>query len=653
MLETNISSEYLRALHMGQKEKKRLESAGRSPFPAVLYEICPDANHASFRELPVQDVPVDRIIGTVSKGRTNVFSASFLPLAEPESEFAMKWTALCKAHLSDMGIRDPIECCEYLGNFYVLEGNKRVSVLRYFGAVRIPARIKRILPSDKNDPAYAAYFEFLEFHKATGLYDIQFRKPGDYARLYAAVGHTQGEAWSDDEVHRLSACFYHFKDAFTLLGGVKEDLMPEEALLTFFRVYTYDQLDGMTAAELKKALSTIWGDVKASSEPEAINLRTEPAGDEKKGVIGKLISGAPKHVNVAFIYRQDAEVSPWARGHAEGAGHVSRVLSESIKVRNYFHADTRAAEEELLDRAAEDGADVVFTTAPPLLHSTLKAAVKYPKIRFFNCSASKPLSSVRSYYCRIYEGKFITGLIAGALADNDLVGYVGSYPILGVPASINAFALGARMTNPRVKVLLEWSCLPGDEIAALREKGARIVSNRDTPLPDMRHIELGNYGTFLFNGAGDPVPVASPCWMWGRLYENIIRSILGGNLDKKDQSGAVNYWWGMDSGVIDVTLSDGLPEGVNRLANEFTELMRAGQFDPFMQKLTASDGSVICDGKTPLSSMEILHMDRLSDIVDGRIPEYGELLPMSRELVRELLLPNRESEIPSGTDGEV
>ena len=74
MLETNISSEYLRALHMGQKEKKRLESAGRSPFPAVLYEICPDANHASFRELPVQDVPVDRIIGTVSKGRMNMFS---------------------------------------------------------------------------------------------------------------------------------------------------------------------------------------------------------------------------------------------------------------------------------------------------------------------------------------------------------------------------------------------------------------------------------------------------------------------------------------------------------------------------------------------------------------------------------------------------
>ena len=98
----------------------------------------------------------------------------------------------------------------------------------------------------------------------------------------------------------------------------------------------------------------------------------------------------------------------------------------------------QAALDAIIRYFKDNGADLVFTTTPQLLDATLKAAVKHPKVGFYNCSACQPFSSVKSYYCRIYEGKFITGLIAGALADNDLVGYVGSYPIMGVPASINA-----------------------------------------------------------------------------------------------------------------------------------------------------------------------------------------------------------------------
>ena len=106
----------------------------------------------------------------------------------------------------------------------------------------------------------------------------------------------------------------------------------------------------------------------------------------------------------------------------------------------------------------------------------------------------------------------------------------------------------------------------------------------------------------------------------------------------------------MDAGVIDVTLSDELPDGVRHLAGTFIDRIGAGEYDPFMQKVTASDGTVICDGITAPSSMDILKMDKLSDVVEGRIPEYGELLPMSRELVRELLLPNRESEIAAAEE---
>ena len=65
-------------------------------------------------------------------------------------------------------------------------------------------------------------------------------------------------------------------------------------------------------------------------------------------------------------------------------------------------------------------------------------------MRVLNCSASMPYTGVRTYYSRIYEGKFLTGAIAGAMSRDGLIGYVASNPIFGVPASINAFALGRR-----------------------------------------------------------------------------------------------------------------------------------------------------------------------------------------------------------------
>ena len=219
------------------------------------------------------------------------------------------------------------------------------------------------------------------------------------------------------------------------------------------------------------------------------------------------------------------------KGPCRRAAQLAEALGEAVSVRNYFGADTQEATESILNQAAADGAELIFTTPPPLLSATLKAAVRYPKIRFFNCSVGQALSSVRSYYCRVYEEKFITGLIAGALAENDLVGYVGSYPIFGIPAAINAFALGARMTNPRARILLEWSCTDGDPEKLLTEKGVRVISNRDVPLPGAVSLGQGNLGTYLLDENGKAQPLASPCWMWGKLYENIVRSALSGDLE--------------------------------------------------------------------------------------------------------------------------
>ena len=631
-----VRDEYLAALKEGQREYARLTGLGRDPYPAVLEELLPEMGRMTVQDLKSQEIPMDRIVGTRTRGRTSALTAGFLPLLGEDTEFAVKWMALCEANLSETGIRDPISCFEYLGSFYVQEGNKRVSVMKHFGTTRILSDIRRILPERSDEPRIRAYYEFVDFHRCTGTYEVQFQKPGEYARLLAALGKKPGEAWTEEECRRFSARFHYFKDAFSALGGQEKGLHAEDALLLWLRVYPFDQLGTMPAKELKETLSGLWQDVRATAEESSIAVRTAPDPDQKS-LLTKLISPAHKQLNVAMIYQQDEQISTWTRGHVEGAARLGDAFPGQLTIREYRHADTPEQTQSLLDQAVEEGADAVFTTTPLLLSATLKAAVKYPKVHFLNCSAGTGLSSVRSYYCRIYEGKFITGMIAGAMAKDDLIGYVASYPILGVPASINAFTLGAKMTNPRARVLLEWSCMEGNAVEKLIARGAKVISNRDVPVPNAHYMGMGEYGTYLIDDEGRLCPLASPCWMWEKVYENLIHTILSGSYaQKKDAPEAINYWWGMDSGVIDVQMTDLVPEGIRTLAASMMDQIKSGALLPFRRAFARQDGTAANDGTRDLTSLELLNMDYLCDAVEGRIPSYAELLPMSRALVREL-----------------
>ena len=636
MNRTEAFDEYGRALRLGQKEYKELLNAKGDPHPAVLDEILTDLTTEQTQRVGLLEIPAEQIVGTKSAGRISAFTPSFLPLLDAESEFASKWVSLCVAHMSDEGIRDPIVCYEYLGNFYVQEGNKRVSVLRYFGASRIPATVTRILPKNDGTPRVKAYYEFLDFFKASGVYNVQFQHPGDYGKLLSAMGKTGDELWTEAERLSFNANFQYFRNAFDALGGNSLAIRPEDALLVWLTVYPYKDLSHLTTDELKKSLHAIWENLTPLTQPEPVKVETESL-KTKAGIWGRIIPVGPEHLDVAFIHQLDTARSGWSKAHDEGRAYLEEVLGSAVTTHSYFGADTPEQVDATLEQAVADGAQVIFTTTPQMGRATLKAAVKYPKIRFLNCSVDIPYSSFRTYYSRLYEGKFITGAIAGAMANNDHIGYIASYPIYGEPASINAFALGAQMTNPRAKIDLRWSCLPGRPVPDFVQKGIRVISNRELPSQEQIYMDFCNFGTYQIEDDGQLTPLCSPCWMWGKFYETMVRSIMSGSFDGgKDKNRAVNYWWGMDTGVIDVKLSDKLPDGVRVLAELLRQGLQDGSIDPFLRPITAQDGTVKNDGSHCFTPDEILHMDWLCDNVEGSIPQFDDILPISQPMVRAL-----------------
>ena len=629
------NDQYLVAMKKGQKEHKELVAAGKNPNPPVLDELPGVDASLSVQDLGYMDIPADRVVGIKTAGRITAFTPSFMPTLSPRTEFGMKWIMLCAAHLGDEGIRDPILCYEYLGNFYVQEGNKRVSVLKHFDAPRIPAYVKRVLPKPSDDPRVKAYYEFLDFYADSRLYTVQFRRPGDYAKLRNLLNRESGDFWTEEDRRYFNSSFQFFRECFDSLNTKNADVLPEEALLIWLQVYPFRDLMALTTDELKKTLQRLW-DSMISANLESVNVQTK-AVSTSGGIISRLLSSTPDQIHVAFVHQLNPKTSTWAMGHEDGRKYIEEIFGDQVIARSYCGADNAMLADSLIDEAVAEGAQVVFTTAPLLSRAALRATARYPQVQFFNCSVDQPYSAIRTYYGRIYEAKFITGAIAGAMANDDRIGYIASYPIFGVPASVNAFALGAQMTNPRATIDLRWSCCQGNHQADFFNDGIRVFSNRDVPTDNRLYLDFCNYGTYELSDDGSLISYASPVWNWGKFYEFVLRSMFNGTW-KQDKTSydAINYWLGMDSGVISLQLSEQLPEGVATLARFLEKGIMDGSIEPFRRKIRAQNGMIHNDGSRSLSPQEILRMDWLCDNIHGHIPTFEEILPMSQAMVREL-----------------
>ncbi|MBD5132870.1 MAG: BMP family ABC transporter substrate-binding protein [Clostridiales bacterium] len=622
---------YQQALKQGQREYKNCVHRGLWPN---IQALDPDKLQLSQVNLGVMDIPIYLVVGSTEEARCNSFSAGFYPLMGTDSEFAGKWTRLCAAQLSE-GIHDPIKCYEYLGRFYVQEGNKRVSVLKSMGSTTIQADVTRLMPARSDDITTQIYLEFLEFYRHSKCWGVHFSDLGGYAKLQAALGFAKGEDWPEDLQKKFKARYFSFRASFYRLGGGSLGLTTGDALLRWLEFYSaQDFLAAIGEGAFRQTLSAIWKElcVHADTAPIAVSLAPVKEGEEKKGVMSSLLG--KKRLRVAFLFQGTPQTSGWTAAHDKGREYLEETLGDSVSVQCYYELSPQGAE-AVIKEAVNDGAELIFTTSVSLIDATLRVAVKYPKVRFMNCSIDQPYVNVKAYYCRVYEAKFITGAIAGAMSKTGRIGYVGSYPILGVPASINAFALGAALTNPEAHIDLRWHCLPGDYMEEFRAQGIALVCDRDY----IAEQPYGAKGLARLSPDGGLEPLASPSWLWGEFYVRMVRELLR---DPKtiplaeDASRAINYWWGMNSGVIDMRFSPDLPEGARALGEILRQGIRGGTIQPFQRLIRTQDGAVINDGSRNLTMEEILKMDWLCDRVDGRLPAFDELLPVAKATVRRL-----------------
>lgn len=621
-------NEYDAALKQGRRSYRTALTKGEYPYLPVLDEMISYTEVGAIENLGIMDIPLSKIVGTKTEGRSNAFAGNFMPLLPAESEFGLKWESVYN-HQVDDGINDPIVAYEFMNQFYVQEGNKRVSVMKYLETYSIPASVTRLVPKKSEDKENKLYYEFLDFYEISHSYDVCFSKEGSYKKLIKLMGKKADEVWSDDDRMNLHSACFHFEKVFNKAHGDKLDLNVSDAFLIYVEIYGYDTVLEQSSQEMSRALQKMWQEITLVGQGSQVELVQDPE-KAKATLLNKLLPTGT--LKIAFIYMKTTETSSWAYAHELGRLYLEQIFAGKVETMAFDRANSDVQVEDAIDRAVEAGCELIFTTATQMVNQSVRSAIKYPKVKIYNCSIRMSYSSICTYYARMYESKFLMGAIAAALSRTDRLGYVADYPIYGTLANINAFALGAKMINPYVQIHLEWRNVKGITAKEkLEQEGIVFISDSDMITPKNASRE---YGLYVKKEDGTLDNLATPIWDWGKFYEQVVRNIFsGGSTEKDAQKGkkAVNYWLGMSADVIDVICSKSMPHGTTRLIEFLKNSIRAGAFQPFDGPLYAQGGVLQCEKGSSLGPDEIITMDWLAENVVGKIPKLDELTEEARD----------------------
>ena len=632
----NFSSveEYRKASKLAKVNYYTDKSRGNSGNITSLDNIMKRVDIVAELPLGIKSIPLKKIIGTYFYTRSRDFAMNFLPLASEDSEFSMKWQAVYAHHIND-GITDPVKIYEYMNEFYVMEGNKRVSVLKYVDAYSIEGEVTRLVPKkDEKDLNNIIYYEFLDFNNKTGINDIWFSKEGSFTELskYLDEYNPRLNLFSNKYEHFLKNVYSPFRNTLYELGGNKLNITTGDVFLEYIKIYGIS--DEFKETKRKLRVDKFLEELRILSKNNAIDIQTEPFNVHKKNVITSFTNLVVPHkkLRVAFVFEKTIQTSGWSYVHNLGRIYAQGQLDSEIETFVIDNFQTDGDSYEKLSELCEGNYDIIFTTCSHYLNLTLRAALKYDNIKFFNCSPVKAYRNVSTYFGRSHEPRFLMGLIAGAITKSNIIGYIEIYNETEVITGINAFALGVKTVNPNAKVMISWLNETGDVnhskelIQELHRNGADLIMQNDLIALGKGSRDFGLYSLKYREEEEKWIPEVNYgliTWDWGQFYEKILRNIVNGSFKGifSTESKRVSFWWGMDSGLVDIIYSKhNVPIQTQKLVDIMRELIIENRFHTFVGPVYDTQGQLRINDGDIGNYEDMLYMDWFVDNVIGELP---------------------------------
>lgn len=265
-------------------------------------------------------------------------------------------------------------------------------------------------------------------------------------------------------------------------------------------------------------------------------------------------SVSAKDLNVGFVYVTPIGDGGWSYAHEMGRQVVDKM--DGVKT-SYVEAVAEGPDSErVILNMARKGYDLVFATSFGYMDPMLKVAKQFPDATFMHCSGFKTADNMANYFGRMYQARYLSGIVAGGMTKSNTIGYVAAFPIPEVIRGINAFTLGVQSVNPDATVRVVWTKTwydPATEKEAaksLLDVGADIIAqHQDSPGPQEAAEEKGVYSIGYNTDMASFAPKAhltAPVWNWAPYYVSVVESVKDGTW-KTGSS-----WPGLENGIIDL-----------------------------------------------------------------------------------------------------
>ena len=296
---------YAKAKRMGMKAFREAAARGESPYVSILDEILKQEGQSGETRIGTYEVPLSLVVGTRTRSRAESFACNFMPILSERSEFALKWQQLYESQLEE-GIRDPIRVYEYKNRFYVQEGNKRTSVMKFVESPGILADVTRILPRFESEKQESLYREYADFNRVTGLFHILFTKPGSYGRLAAYFREGLKDPWKTEDLEDLRSAYHRFADCYTAQKPETEAM--GDAFLTYLGIFGRETLLLGQLDQIRSNIDKAKDELELSQKDHKVALIEAPgqgkeAHREKKSLFEILFArgSEERRINIAFI----------------------------------------------------------------------------------------------------------------------------------------------------------------------------------------------------------------------------------------------------------------------------------------------------------------------------------------------------------------
>lgn len=612
-MEEDARKAYSKFRKIGKKEAASMGNL------LCLEEMLKDETIVASINLGTFEIPLKKIIGTYSHFRSICFSKNFNPIMEEQSEFRGKWIQVYNYHVKE-GISDPIKVYEYYNYYYVIEGNKRVSVIKSFGAVSILAEVIRIIPAkDETNEENVIYYEFLDFYNKTNINSIWFTKINSFKKLTNILLNYNPELKLGENKykHFIKYVYNVFRDEYIKCGGDKLKITTGDAFIEYIKIYGIEDI--IYDEKFKNIMKQFLKEA-AYFNVKNIQIKSDKNMMEKSVVmnIANLVAQPPK-LKVAFVYSKSINTSTWSYEHEVGRLYVDKKFEGKITTMYIQNVPENEEAYEYIKSLVDCGCNVIFTTSPVFRNSTLKCALEFPKIKFFNCSNEKSYHHMNCYFGRLYEPRFITGIIAGTLTKTNTIGYVEtSLKNLSV-SEMNSFALGAKIVNPytKIKVFVKESRIIDDNYEEIKNDS---IKNK-CDIVCVKNLKRSIYPICSVEKSSDKVNkiIASSTWNWGIYYEKILSSILNDSFNTFINTfgtnyNLVNFFFGMREGVVDVIYSkEYIPAPVQKLVEAMKKMIMKNEFNPFTGPIYDNQGNLRIAEDELLTPEEIINIDWFCD----------------------------------------